>query len=444
MNTNSIRFRLAVWYAAAVGLTLAVFAGLLWAGLRQRLVAEADADLAARADQFQQYTIHEAAEVPRAQLEDELDEFCQALPHSDFLQLRGAGGFYFQCPADAPAAQAFHEVTRRFRAGGEEFQVHVQGSLATVNHTLSLVEILLFSMVPFAVLVACAGGLWLSRRALKPVDEITAAARFIGINNLSQRLPLPGTGDEIERLTGVWNSMLARLEGAVNTLSQFAADASHELRTPLSVIRTTAELALRRARSAESYRESLAEIAAETERMTVLVDDLLFLARNDAQAAEMPKEELDLEGVVSDAASQLRGVAETRGIRVVRTGPQGLTRRVIVSGNRPALRRLFLVLLDNAIKYSHRNSEVRVEVAGGPGPIAVTIEDFGVGINEADRPHIFDRFYRADKARTDGGFGLGLSLADSIARAHGAAIDVRSEEGAGSRFRVVFCEADTR
>jgi signal transduction histidine kinase len=281
--------------------------------------------------------------------------------------------------------------------------------------------------------VACAGGAWLSRRALKPVDEITTAAQTIGIGNLSLRLRTPQTGDELQRLTEVWNVMLGRLEAAVKTLSQFAADASHELRTPLAVIRTTAELALRRARTPESYRESLREISDEAERMTRLVEDLLFLARNDARESEMPMATVDVSALLHDVAGELGSLADVRGV-----GIRISAQRAFTYGNEAALRRLFLVLLDNAIKYSRAGSEVIAAVEQGEARIAVTIQDFGIGIGPADLPHIFKRFYQADPARTDGGFGLGLSLAETIAQAHGASLDVRSEEGAGSTFEVVF------
>jgi signal transduction histidine kinase len=320
--------------------------------------------------------------------------------------------------------------------GGERFRFEIGTSLRSIERTLTLLGALLLGLIPVVIAMACVGGAWLSQRALKPVDRITMAARGIGIDNLSQRLRTPQTGDELERLTEVWNTMLGRLEGAVKTLSQFAGDASHELRTPLAVIRTSAELALRRARSPESYRESLREIAEEAGRMTELVEDLLFLARSDAQSVEMPRGPIDLRDLVGEAAAELRGLAELRQIRVRMASSDGVP--AVVSGNRPALRRLFLVLLDNALKYSHPDSDVIVAIVEDGGHVAVTIEDFGVGIPEADQPHIFKRFYQADKARADGGFGLGLSLADSIARAHGAAIDVRSAEGAGSTFRVVF------
>jgi signal transduction histidine kinase len=434
---HSIRFRLTFWYALALIAALALFSGLIWLSLRQRLLSEVDRDLSDRAARFQIYVTKEAAELPPVDLRDEMEEFCQALPPSDYLELRGVSGFEFHYPNQtASGVSPTRTVERRFNLRNDVLQLRISSSLAAIDHTLDLLRLLLMSLVPVVVTIACAGGAWLSRRALKPVDEITSAARLIGIDNLSLRLRTPQTGDELQRLTEVWNAMLGRLETAVKTLSQFAADASHELRTPLAVIRTSAELALRRARSPESYRDSLVEISREADRMTQLVEDLLFLARNDARATEMPMEPLDLDALLREVSGELLGVAGARRIQIRQESPR--ERAVLVSGNPAALRRLFLVLLDNAIKYSNTGSEVIVDVSTGEGTVSVTVEDFGVGIGPADRPHIFQRFYQADKARTDGGFGLGLSLAESIVRAHGATMEVASEEGSGSKFRVVF------
>ena len=434
---RSIRFRLTVWYALILLAGLGLFSGLIWLSLRHQLLSEVDRDLSDRAARFQSYVMEEAAEVTGAGLKDEMEEFCRGLPSSDFLELRGTSGFRFHFPDRPPASQRTRTVYREFKIADDSFRLRMGSSLDAIDHTLDLLAYLLLSLVPLAIAIACVGGAWLAGRALKPVDEITTAARTIGIDNLSLRLATPQTGDELQRLTEAWNVMLGRLEEAVKTLSQFAADASHELRTPLAVIRTSAELALRRARTPESYRDSLQEIAEEAERMTRLVEDLLFLARHDAQSAEMPKEPLDLRDVVQEVAAGLRGIAEARGIgiRIAADNPAS------VSGNRPALRRLLLVLLDNAIKYSGKDGDVLVGIEAAGKGVAVTIQDFGIGIAAADLPHIFKRFYQADRARTDGGFGLGLSLAESIARAHGTSIGVTSAEGAGSTFRVVFATA---
>jgi len=416
----SIRFRLTAWYAAILTAGLALFGGLIWLSLRHRLLDEVDQDLACRASRFEKYFKDEAANP------DELNEFCQALPPASLIDVRGSTGFAFRF---ASASTDLRMLRRSFTVGGEGFDLEVGTSIAGVEHTLDLLRLLLLSLSPLVVAIACAGGWWLSGLALKPVKDITAAALNISIENLSRRLPVPPTGDELADLTQVLNTMLARLEGAVKTLSQFVADASHEFRTPLAVIRTTAELALRRARSPEAYRDSLQEVAVEAERMTVLVEDLLILARSDAGVADMPLSPLDLREVLQDVLAEMRNLAEFRLIHI-----KSNLAKVMISGNRAALHRAFLVLLDNAIKYSAEGGEVQVTLSDS----TIEIRDFGMGIGQEDLPHIFKRFYQADRARSQGGYGLGLSLAESIVKAHGGSIEVSSTLGEGSSFRVVL------
>ncbi len=434
--TRSIRFRLTFWYAAILTAGLGLFGGLIWLSLRDRLNGEIDRDLQGSASRFENYFKAEHAEESGAHLRGELEEFCQALPPASYVDLQGADGFRFHYPAAPPVARNLRTLRRQFAYDGTTYNLEVGASIREVRHTLELLRILLWSFLPGVIAVACLGGAWLSRRALKPVQDITAAARSISIENLSSRLPVADTGDEIASLTEVLNGMLARLESAVKTLSQFVADASHELRTPLAVIRTSADLALRRTRPAESYRDSLQQISLEAERMTDLVEDLLALARSDAQLAEMPLASLDLRDVLRDVCSEMRPMAELRNVTFrISLGE----RPAIISGHRAALHRVFLVLLDNAIKYSNEGGQIAVSVDGPvDSQISVEVQDFGCGIPESDQPHIFKRFYQADSSRSDGGHGLGLALAEKIIRAHHAAIDVRSVEGSGSTFRIGF------
>jgi heavy metal sensor kinase len=421
----SIRFRLTAWYAAILTAGLALFGALIWISMRHRLLDETDQDLAGRASRFEKYFKDEAANP------DELNEFCQALPPSSYIDVHGTKGFSFRFASASADLRMLH---RRFDVEGQTFDLEVGTSIAGVEHTLDLLRLLLLSLSPLVIAIACAGGWWLSGRALKPVKDITAAALNISIENLSRRLPVPATGDELADLTVVLNSMLARLESAVKTLSQFVADASHEFRTPLAVIRTTAELALRRARSPEAYRDSLQEIAVEAERMTVLVEDLLILARSDAGVADMPLSPLDLSEVLEDVLAEVRNLAEFRRIQV-----KPILDKAMISGNRPALHRAFLVLLDNALKYSAEGGEVMVTLSDS----SIEIKDFGIGISTEDLPHIFKRFYQADRARSQGGYGLGLSLAETIVKAHGGSIEVSSIPGEGSSFRVILNQPKT-
>jgi signal transduction histidine kinase len=445
MRTGSIRFRLTAWYALILTAGLGLFGGLIWLSLRQQLIGDVDRDIAGRASRFESYFRAESAEGAGAALRDELEEFCQALPPDSYIDLRGTGGFTFRYPAVGGAGTAdLRRLQRQFTVQGGVFDLEVGAPLTSVRHTLELLRLLLWSLIPLVIIIACLGGAWLSGRALKPVREVTASALTISIENLSERLPVPPTGDDLAQLAVVLNSMLARLESAVQTLSQFAADASHELRTPLAVIRTTAELALRRGRTPESYRESLQTVAGEAERMTGLIEELLVLARGQGAPGEgadapMPREPVELRDVLRDVCSEMRSLAEERGIAIKEELGDAAA---VVSGNRAALHRLFLALLDNALKYSHPGGDVILTVDQAGDQVTVTVQDFGSGIAAVDLPHIFQRFYRANPSRTGGGHGLGLSFAENIARAHGANIDVDSVEGAGSRFRVVFPTSD--
>jgi heavy metal sensor kinase len=291
--------------------------------------------------------------------------------------------------------------------------------------------------VPGVLLLASMGGYWISRRALTPVDAMTEAALSIGIQNLAQRLPVPATGDELARLAETWNAMLARLESAVRRLSQFTADASHELRTPIALIRTTAELTLRRDRPAETYRQALHQILAESERMTRLVEDLLLLARADAGVPALPLERIELTPVVRDVCRQSELLAQERQLRLSAEIPD---QPVYVHANDPALRRLLLLLLDNAVKYTPAGGRITVTVACEAAGSVVAVSDTGIGIPAPALPHVFERFYRVDESRhrDAGGAGLGLSIAKWIAERHHASLEAESESGRGSTFRIRF------
>ncbi|MEO8049302.1 MAG: ATP-binding protein [Acidobacteriota bacterium] len=439
MRTRSLRFRLTVWYTAVLTAGLALFGTLLWLSLRHQLNADLQRDVDGRAARFESFFRSEAAEAG-VHLSEELEEFCQALPPASYINVRGSEGFAFRYPESQPAGPSGFLVRQRtFTLNGQTFDLEVGAPIADIRHFLDLLRLLLWSLIPVVIAIGCLGGAWLSGRALRPVENVTNAALAISIENLSERLPVPATGDEIARLAAVLNSMLSTLEAAVTTLSQFAGDASHELRTPLAVIRTTAELALRRERTPEAYRTALREIAGESERMTQLIEDLLALARSDAGSVDMPRSAVDLREVLAEVSKEMAKLADTAGIQVITNLGE---RPMIVSANRLALHRLFMVMLDNALKYSRAGGEVILGVSRADGLISASVQDFGEGIDEGDLPHIFKRFYQADRSRSGDGYGLGLSLAESIAHAHGAEIDVRSKRGEGTRFRVSFTERD--
>jgi heavy metal sensor kinase len=290
---------------------------------------------------------------------------------------------------------------------------------------------------PLALLIASAVGYWISRRALAPVDHITLTAQQISAHNLSARLVVPGSGDELQRLTETLNQMLERIEETLERITRFSADASHELRTPITVMRTRVELALRRPRTAAENSQTLEQLHTELIQTSELLDNLMLLARADSDVEQLRLVPADIEQVLTDVLAQVSPIAEEKRVALQAALPHY---PVWVAGDRQLLQRLFLILVDNAVKYTPSSGQVSIALGAEDGMITVSVTDTGIGISGEDLPHIFDRFYRADKARSRemGGAGLGLSIGQWIAEAHGGSVHVDSIYGKGSTFKVVL------
>jgi heavy metal sensor kinase len=287
---------------------------------------------------------------------------------------------------------------------------------------------------PLLLVVAAVGGYWMSRRALEPVDQITHTARAIGAHNLTERLPLRGVDDELERLSTTLNDMFGRLEDSFRRVTQFTADASHELRTPVAIMQTAAEVCRRRARSEAEYQQALDLILAESQRTSHLIDDLLLLARADASEEHAIAEPLDLATLVRETCLEGRILSDTAGLRFVTSVPA----TCVTLGDPQRLRRLMRILIDNAIKYTPAGGVVSVTMTADADTARIDVRDTGVGIPHESMPRIFERFFRVspDRSRSSGGAGLGLSIAQWIATSHRGAIVVESAVGQGSVFRV--------
>jgi heavy metal sensor kinase len=391
-------------------------------------------------------------------IQKELDELSELWANGAIFQVSQTDGSWLfrsprfllaQAPLPAPTrdhmsflttnldSQQYRIAQKSILIDGQLF--HISAAVPTEPFDQALDRFRLFEkrFLPMLVVLASFFGYWLSGRALAPVNRIIQSAEQIGLQNLSRRLEVPKAVDELQRLTVTLNAMLERIESSVKRIRQFTANASHDLRTPLSLIRTHAELALRRTRSETEYRESLARILTVSEETTQLVESLLTLARADGGAAHLHFAELDLTPVLQKASHQISLLAYSKGLSFsTRISAEPL----FVHGDSAALESLLLTILDNAVKYTPSGGFVRFRSFAAPGEIVVEVEDTGVGIAAEDLPRIFDRFYRADQARSREvpGSGLGLSIARWIAETHKGRVEVESQLGAGSLFRIVL------
>jgi heavy metal sensor kinase len=314
--------------------------------------------------------------------------------------------------------------------------VQVATSLEEVEEVLKTLLLILCIIVPSALVVASLGGLFLANKALKPVDEITKTARMITSKSLNQRIKLRKTRDEIGRLAETFNDMISRLGRSFKQIRQFTADASHELRTPLTILKGEMEVGLRRRRRPEEYKAILASNLEEVNHMSQIVDDLLFLSKADMGEVHLQKNRINLAKLVTEVHSQAQTIAMAKGIRVlINNDVDG-----VLIGDQLKLRELVLNLVDNGIKYTPKGGEMRISLEKHDGQFKLRIMDNGIGIAPEDQPHIFDRFFRADKARSRdaGGSGLGLSICKWIVEAHAGEISVESEVGKGSIFTVTL------
>ena len=314
-----------------------------------------------------------------------------------------------------------------FAVVAESFNV-IEGGLRSLRRNF-------FAGVPLVLLVASLGGYFLARKSLAPIALMNAQTQRITAENLSSRLDVPNPRDELGQFATTINALLARLDATFTEQQRFIADASHELRTPLAVLRGETEVALEQNRGADYYKESLALIKDEAERLTRIVENLFILARQPVDQHSMMKEPLRLNEVVSECVRSAQVLATQRGLRLRLDGAMS---EVNFTGDDELLKRMLLNLLDNAVKYTAPGGEVGVALSTEYGSARIVVTDSGIGIPSAEQPRIFDRFYRVDKARSRalGGAGLGLSIAKWIVAAHGGTISVESTPKQGSEFIV--------
>ena len=307
--------------------------------------------------------------------------------------------------------------------------VQAAQSLGPVNEALEGLRVQMFLGIPFVLLFAGFGGYFLANRALQPIQQITETAQEITAQDLSRRLAYRGANDEIGSLARTFDQMLERLQSSFERERRFTGDAAHELRTPLTVLKGQIEVTLNRRRSSAAYEKILQELSAQVERLIRLSNGLLFLSRSDQQQLSFEPADFYLREWLEILVEQLEPLADEKGLTIITKIPGDLT----VYGDSDHLIRLFLNILENALKYTLVGGEITITALKASGEIQVIIHNTGPGISPDHLPHLFERFYRvdADRSSQTGGSGLGLAIAREIVRLHRGDIDVQSKPGQG-------------
>jgi signal transduction histidine kinase len=458
IRPESVSSRLTVWYLLTLGASLVAFAGLAYVVRARTAYFELDAQLDTQAHQiiadyrFAFLSLDVAGEIER-------DRRAAALP---FVVREVPGRLIFRSPAfplfdwggDSRVAAAARSGTHFLtaadrlgvpqrvvtliieRPGAEALAIQVAASMADVATGLRQLGGGMALAIGLVLAIAAVGSTATVRRALVPVDAIVERARHIQARQLSERLDIRAHSYELDRLVQTLNEMLDRIETSFRATRRFAADASHELQTPLAAMRAAVEVTLKQAPGVATWPDMAADVLAEVERLSALVKDLRLLALADAGYVMATPDAVDVAAVAADCCEIERVVAAERQIAI----ELQILDRPTIQGSALHLRRAFLNLVENAIRYSPPGGTVQVRVAREGDLVVATIEDRGCGIDPVDLPNVFEPFYRADpaRARETGGTGLGLAIADQVVRAHGGRIEVSSHPGAGSTFRILL------
>jgi heavy metal sensor kinase len=445
LGGTSVRARLTLWHAAALGIIVLTFSASVYFSVRSALLAQLDQQLAHDLDIVRQAAAGGAYELYETEEHGSISLF----------QVTGQTGVVYKTQAWAKAAvQNLNLSTREDGAWssttptGDSYRIHA-ATLRTENDTLRVIvaedertvhqslrslALTLLLGFPGALALALVGGYLLSGKALSPIKGIVSKAQEITADRLSERLPVRNPDDEFGKLAIVFNKTFSRLQDSFDRLKRFTADASHELRTPLTAIRSIGEVALQSSTD-PAFREVIGSMLEETDRLRALADSLLMLARADSGMAPLKNEFIDVGLLVQEAAEYMHALFEEKKQSLT----TDLEEDIYVEADRTTLRQAIINLLDNATKYTPVDGHISATVrAQRPDAVIIEISDTGPGIPEDHRDRIFDRFYRVDPGRSSetGGAGLGLSIAQWAVEVNGGRLEFDAVEGTGSKFRI--------
>ena len=454
-----LRARLTLWYGGVLLAILLVFSALSYAALRWTLQSDVDSTLLVVAQVVRDtgYPRGSVLADPEARLRallgpDFFDRFLRLLDPEGASDpetpATGSRPLPFSLEARANARRGLPTFETVQTDSGEPVRVltmpvmrnerlanliQVGIPLRRTHEALNQYLRTLLALIPLGLGLATAGGALVARRALSPVGAMSRTARRITAEDLAERIPVRGAGDELDHLAETLNAMLVRLEAAFVQVRRFAADAAHELRTPLTALRGELEVGLRADRSPDEYRRVLQSVLESVERLVRLAEDLLVLSRA-SSGGLVRSGPVDLEALVLGALDAGARLAQGRGVtvRLADVAP------AVVSGDAVALERALLNLVDNAVRYTPAGGRVELSAAPSDGWVEIAVRDSGPGITPGDAERAFEPFVRleAGRAKEPEGTGLGLAIARSIVAAHGGILTVESATGEGSRFTI--------
>lgn len=426
-----LRLRLTLVYGTLLFLAMALLGIGCVTLLRYRLAVRMDAALNHRLQGVEKFLIRETTAATEKMIPFELAEYASTQPEGHYIEVKDEGGALLL--KSAAVLEPARSQEKTFTIYGKTYSAKASASAEPIDDSVQEIGLVFLGLSPILLILIGLSGYWVSSRSLRPVDEMTRAARSIGANNLSDRLPVPQTRDEIRRLAEAWNEMLGRLEESFDRIQQFTADAAHELRTPLAALRTTVDLALKQHRNPQEYKDALSQVRVISDRMKQLTEGLLSVARGDASPVRQSPERFDFPSVVRQIAAEMQPLFEDKDLRLTVDVPPA---RIAIHGDPDGIRRIMAILMDNALKYTSPGGTVNVAVRLRSEDVSVEVSDTGCGISAESLVRVFDRFYRVDSSRDrqNGGYGLGLAIAHQIAQAHRGRIIASSVVGQGSTF----------
>jgi heavy metal sensor kinase len=479
MHLSSLRFKLTLWYVLILGILLISFSSFLYFTLSKSLYRDVDNKLRSLAELIASESASPLSKFGFGNIDQALETSMDLKPIGKFIQVLDESGQIgrksenlknIQLPISLSALKNASQGLITFETN-RSFEnpplrivtfpvlennhinkiVQVASSLEDLEDALHTLLLILMIAVPLALLVASLGGQFLAHKALKPVDHITQTARMITSKNLNQRIKPLKVKDEISRLIETFNEMISRLDRSFCQVKQFSTDASHELKTPLTILKGEVEVALRKERGPREYEQILKSNLEEINRMSQIVEDLLLLSKAEGGEIRLNREDMNLTEVLNEVVAQVNLLAKSKNLGIETANHH---EEIHIFGDPLRIRELLLNLIENGIKYTEEGGSIHILLTrdawlqdGNPLSrpqgeqaeiVKIVISDTGIGIAKEDQERIFDRFFRADKARSreQGGSGLGLSICKWIVEAHRGEITVESELGKGSSFIV--------